>query len=199
MSDETLPAFLRLFIAIPVPADVRNPIRRAQEQLRRCSPPGGIRWTNPDQFHLTLKFLGDVPSDQFAALEKSVSTVCTGFSPLQLTARGIGFFPGRHKPRVIWAGATDKEDRLSELHRQIDEAMRPFAPADRPGKFTGHITLGRFKPGRKIALNRLLERVGVLNDRIFGDWSSEEVEIVRCELTSAGAVHTPVASCGLRD
>ena len=197
MPGETSPAFLRLFIAIAVPPEVREPIRRAQSQLQRCVSPGAVRWTKPEQFHLTLKFLGDVPSEQLSAVEKSASAICAGFGSLNLRARGVGFFPGRHKPRVIWAGATDMENRLEELHRHIDEAMRPFAPAEKPGKFAGHITLGRFKPGRRTGLEKLMERAEAQRNQSLGDWSAMDVEIVQCDLTSVGALHTPVASCRL--
>ncbi len=197
VANEIPSAFLRLFIAIAVPLDVRQEIERVQSRLRRCSSPSVIRWTKPEQFHVTLKFLGDVPAAQLPALVESVSVMCAGIPALQLAAGGIGFFPGRHKPRVIWAGAADDAGRLAELHRQIDEAVRPYAPADKPGKFTGHITLGRFKPGRRVVLDKLLELAGVLRDRKFGGWPAGEVEIVRCDLTSTGALHTPVASCPL--
>ena len=191
--------FLRLFIALAVPPDVRREIARAQGQLRRHSPPGAVRWTPPDQFHVTLKFLGDVPAAQVAALKESVSKVCAGFPALPLAAHGIGFFPGAQKPRVIWAGANDDSGQLAELSRQLDEAMRPFAPAEKSQRFTGHITLGRFKPGRHAAIPKLLERAAILRDRHFGDWHAGEVEIIRSELTSAGAMHLPLASFVLMD
>lgn len=197
MAGEIPPPFLRLFTAIAIPPDVRNKIERAQGQLRRNTPPGLIRWTKPEQFHVTLKFLGDVPSDQLPVVNEAVSTVCAGFPPLRLSARGIGFFPGSHKPRVLWAGAADETGKLGELHRRLDEALRPFADADRPGKFTGHITLGRFKPGRPATLRELLERAAVFRDRDFGRWLAEAVEVVRCDLTPAGALHTPLAACRL--
>jgi RNA 2',3'-cyclic 3'-phosphodiesterase len=197
MPDETMPAFLRLFIALPVPADVRSEIGRAQGQLRRCSPPGAIRWTRPEQFHLTLKFLGDMPSAQLDALGKSVAEACAGFPPIQLAANGIGVFPNAQKPRVIWAGADDDGGQLAELHRRIHAAILPFAPADSSERFSGHITLGRFKPGRHRPMNDLLERAAMLRSRHFGHWLADEVEIIRSELTANGAAHTPVCVCKL--
>jgi RNA 2',3'-cyclic 3'-phosphodiesterase len=197
MPDDNPSGFLRLFIAIAVPPEVRDEISRAQGQLRRDSPPGTIRWTRPDQFHVTLKYLGDVPAGQAAALGKIVSGVCAGFSPLRLAAHGIGFFPNTQKPRVIWAGAEDNSGQLAELHRQMDGAVRPFAPAEKPERFTSHITLGRFKPGRHGSYEKLLERAAALRDRNFGGWLAGAVEIVRSELTSTGARHTPLASCPL--
>jgi 2'-5' RNA ligase len=194
MSEDNPSAFLRLFIALAVPLAVRKEIGRAQSQLQRATRPGVIRWTRPEQFHVTLKFLGDVPSEQVAALEQSVARVCSGFQALRLSAQGIGFFPGAQKPRVIWAGIDDDNGQLSELYRKMDEAVQPFAPAGKPERFAGHITLGRFKPGRHAAVGGLLERATVLRERHFGDWPAGEVEIVRSELTSTGARHTPLAT-----
>ena len=199
MTEPNPPPFLRLFIAIAVPLDVRQEIGRAQGRLQRNSPPGAIRWTRPEQFHVTLKFLGDVPSEHTAALEKSVAAVCSASSALRLSADGIGFFPNAHKPRVIWTGARDDSGLLSELHRQIDQALRWLAPAERPEKFTGHITLGRFKPGRPAAIQKLLELVSDLHGQHFGVWQAREVDIIRSELTSVGAEHLPIASLPLAE
>ena len=190
--------FLRLFIALAIPTDVRKEMARAQSQLQRHAPQGAFRWTRPEQFHVTLKYLGDVPLEQVGPLEKAVSAVCAAFPPLPLAAHGIGFFPGAHKPRVIWAGAEDNTGRLAELHRQMEAAVRVFAPDERTERFTGHITLGRFKPGYRGSINQVLERATVLQDRHFGDWCASEVEIVRSELTSQGARHTPLCRCPLR-
>ena len=127
MPVENPAAFLRLFIAVTVPPDVRLEIGRVQGRLKRDSPPGAVRWTPPDQFHVTLKFLGDVPAEQLAALEKSAAMVCAGFPALRLSSGGIGFFPGSRKPRVIWAGVTDEDGQLSQLHRRLDEALQWLA------------------------------------------------------------------------
>ena len=191
--------FSRLFIALAVPPELRREIQRAQGQLQRHSPPGVIRWTPPEQFHVTLKFLGDVPAEQVEALKASVSAACTGFPALKLSAHGIGFFPSAHKPRVIWAGAEDESGQLACLHQRTDEAVRPFSPADKTARFTGHITLGRFKPGHHPAIPKLLERAAMICHRHFGDWLAAEVQIVRSELTASGAVHTVLASYPLAE
>jgi 2'-5' RNA ligase len=83
---------------------------------------------------------------------------------------------------------------LAELAGRIGQAVRPFAPTEKPERFTGHITVGRFKPGHHGSLEHLLKRVSILRDRLFGDWLAGSVEIVRSELTSTGALHTPLAS-----
>ena len=199
MPDENPPAFLRLFIALAVPEVVRGEIARAQGQLRRVAPPGAIGWTRPEQFHLTLKFLGDIPSTQLDALKQAIAGACAGFSVMSLTAAGIGFFPHTKKPRVIWAGASDAARQLAELQRRLHMAVLPFAPADRSERFSAHVTLGRFKPGHHGSLKALLERAAALEIHQFGNWTADAVELIRSELTSTGAVHSPVGIFRLSD
>jgi 2'-5' RNA ligase len=197
MPDENQPAFLRLFIALAVPAAVRDEIARAQGRLKRCAPPGLVRWTRPEQFHLTLKFLGDMPSAQLEALKASVTQACSEVSPIQLAAGGVGFFPSPKKPRVVWAGVRDAGGALAALHQRIHAVGLPFSPADASERFSGHITLGRFKPGHRGTMQALLERAENLSARNFGDWLANDVEIIRSELTPNGAMHTPVCVCPL--
>jgi len=197
MDTESPSGFLRLFVAIPVPETVRKEIARAQGRLKREAPPGTIRWTRPDQFHITLKFLGDIAISQLEAVKESLAAICAGSPALSLTARGIGFFPNTRRPRVIWAGAHDELGGLAELHRQVDKALRPFAPAERTETFTGHITLGRFKPGHHSATSRIVEHAEIFRTREFGEWSAGQFELVRSELNSAGAEHLPIASYSL--
>jgi RNA 2',3'-cyclic 3'-phosphodiesterase len=91
-SDNSIAA-LRLFVAIPIPEPVRDEIIRVQQELQPLVPRDVVRWTRPDQFHLTLRFLGDVAADGIEDLKKSVGAVCRNAEPLSLRAAGVGFFP----------------------------------------------------------------------------------------------------------
>lgn len=189
--------FSRLFIALPLPDEVRAEMTRAQGRLKRVSPPGTVRWTRPDQFHITLKFLGDVPIGQIDDLKKSVTTACADTLALRLSARGIGFFPNERSPRVIWIGANDDQGALTSLNRKLCEALRWLVPKEKPEKFIGHITLGRFKPGQHAAMPNILEQAESLQTRYYGSWLAHKVEIMRSDLTANGANHVTLASCSL--
>lgn len=194
MAEENASGFLRLFIAIPVPAEVRDQIGRAQSRLQRSSPPGAVRWARADQFHITLKFLGDVLAAQIPELQGRLPPICAACPPLPLSAGGIGFFPNDRKPRVIWTGARDAEGRMADLHRQIDEAAAAcLGPGERGETFTGHITLGRFKPGHPAAISRIMAIAADLRSRHFGDWIAAEVELVQSDLGSNGTTHVVIA------
>jgi 2'-5' RNA ligase len=194
MADDSSTEKLRLFIAIPIPEPVRDEIIRVQQELQPLVPPNVVRWTRPDQFHLTLRFLGDVPADGVEDLKKSVGAVCRNARPLSLRADGVGFFPNPRSVRVIWVGINDGAGRLLDLQRQIEIAVNPFSPEPGERNFTGHVTLGRLKNPRPADTRELAARAQSLEKRLFGEWTAHEIEIIRSELSPAGARHTSLAA-----
>lgn len=197
MEDDGPPEKLRLFVAMALPAPVRDEIVRVQEELQLLIPRGLVRGIRPDQFHLTLRFLGDVPMERVENLKQSVGAVCRGARPLFLRARGIGFFPNSRSPRVIWVGINDREGRLAGLQKQIEAAVGPFSPEPGEKNFTGHVTLGRLKNPKPSDIRNLAARAHSLSERVFGDWMAGEIEIIRSELSSPGARHSRLVAVRL--
>ena len=183
----------RLFVAISIPEPVRDEIIRVQRELEPLVPRAVARWTRPDQFHLTLRFLGDVGADRVKDLKKSVEAVCQRGQPLSLRAEGVGFFPNPRSPRVIWVGI-DGAGRLMDLQRQIETAVNPYSSEPGEKNFTGHVTLGRLQYPRPADTRTLAVRAQAFEKQQFGEWTAQEVEIVRSELSSNGARHTVLAS-----
>ncbi|HXR47100.1 MAG TPA: RNA 2',3'-cyclic phosphodiesterase [Candidatus Limnocylindrales bacterium] len=188
---------LRLFVAIAVPDAIREEMIRVQHQLQPLAPRGVVRWTKPEQFHLTLRFLGDVSSDCLAALQESVRAVCSGEPALHLQAQGVGFFPKARSPRVIWIGITDGENRLVDFQRKIEDAVQPFSAGPGGERFAGHVTLGRFKQSKWLDINSLTARADTMKDSTFGEWTVREVEIIRSELLATGSRYTQLAAIRL--
>src|SRR5512138_2263853 len=133
----------RTFIAIVLPDAVRDAIEAAQRELRASLPAKSIRWTRREQFHLTLRFLGGVDVQQIEHLNETVRRACNGFGILQLSASGLGVFPGVRRPRVVWAGIDDQSGRLARLQRSIQAATDTFTSEPPEDRFTGHVTLAR--------------------------------------------------------
>ena len=197
MTDEHAIEHFRLFVAIKVPDAVREEVLRVQRELQSLAPRGAIRWTKPEQFHLTLRFLGDVASNQVAGLEKTLHLACIGVAPLHLQAQGVGFFPNAHRPRVIWVGINDNEDRLSNFQKKIENAVQPFA-ADHGGeRFGGHVTLGRVKEHNRLMINELVNYSEFVKSRLFGEWIAREIEVIRSELLPEGPRYTSMIASHL--
>src|SRR5208282_1130973 len=185
---------LRLFVAVPVPDTVREEMVLVQRELQPQMPGDAVRWTKPEQFHLTLWFLGDVSSDCLAALRESLHTACSGARALRLEARGIGFFPNARSPRVVWVGINDDENRLAGLQKKIESAVQSFAAKPGGEHFAGHVTLGRFKQFNNFAIKPLTNTAESMTNRTLGKWTATEVEVVRSELSRIGTVYRVLAT-----
>ena len=109
----------RLFVAVAIPEVVKAKMEAAQAELRRAVSEHSVRWTRREQFHLTLKFLGDVDAARVEALGEAIRAACRGFGPLHLRAERVGYFPDLRYPRVVWTGVQDQAERLAGgQHRQ---------------------------------------------------------------------------------
>jgi len=183
----------RLFIAIPVPDGVKTELEKVQAELRGAISAGGVRWTKREQFHLTLRFLGDVAADRVEALARAVREVCDVFPPLRLRAERIGFFPDLRFPRVVWAWVHDEQELLPKLQEAIEAAAKDFTAEPAEKKFTGHITLARIKSLPRPQAELLAKMALGMTDRFFGEWTAGQVEIIRSELGPGGPRYTTVS------
>jgi RNA 2',3'-cyclic 3'-phosphodiesterase len=196
----------RLFVAISLPEAVKDEIEKAQKELRGALRGNFIRWTKRDQFHLTLKFLGNVAVSRVAQLTEVLRGVGGQFSALRLRAERIGFFPDARFPRVAWVGVRDDRGILPRLQQEIEFKVKDFAaekengPAGRRRSqegFTGHVTLARIQGIRRAQAEMLSKLALGMAGRFFGEWQADEVELIRSELSSGGSRYTTVATVSL--
>jgi len=136
---------MRLFFAVEVPDKVVERILEAQAGLRRQIGDDGVRWTRPDQFHFTLRFLGEQPPLRMARAVKAAVETRTGRGPFQMAVGGLGAFPSRERPSVLWTAATEGAGSLGELAGVLDHFLQRerFPRENRP--FKAHLTLARIK------------------------------------------------------
>jgi 2'-5' RNA ligase len=189
--------FHRLFVALAAPDAVKSEIEKAQNELRQALPDGSVRWTRPDHFHLTLRFLGNVAVERIDALSENLRIACRDFAPMKVRAERVGFFPERGFPRVIWVAVGEQNQELIRLHRAIQTSTTEFTSEPPENEFAGHITLGRAKKIRRREAETLTDFATRMRERIFGEWTVSSVELLRSELLPDGAHHTVVATIPL--
>lgn len=187
------PKAIRAFVAIEIPGDVRDRLAVVQNKLRSSLPRHAASWTKPDAMHLTLRFLGNIVPQHLPAIEMQLRGALSGFGELELTCARLGCFPDSRHARVIWAGVQDAADRLPQLHRRIDAAVREFAEKPAEARFVGHVTLARPKPLSRPDTERLARFLNAAADRTFGSWTAREVILWRSELSPAGARYHELA------
>ena len=165
---------MRLFVALEVPETVRTELARLQELARHA-----VRGTFPASFHITLKFLGEVPQEALPALQERQSRI--RFEPFSLQLTRLGHFGGAKAPRVLWAGTTAPPALLRLVH-DIEEATPGFGD----GKpFTSHLTLARAKAVRDPAALDQFSQAALSAPA----WTVREAILFESQLGPGGPLH----------
>jgi 2'-5' RNA ligase len=197
MPEAIAPENVRLFIAVMIPDEVKTEMEKVQVELGRGLGAGRVRWASRGQFHLTLRFLGNVEAQRVGLLIEAVRGACQGFSELQLRAQGVGFFPDLRFPRVIWVGVRDERDQLEGLQLAVQNSTQDFTTQEPEERFTGHVTLGRVKAIKREEAKTMTKLAATLASRSLGEWTADKLQLMRSELSSEAAHHTVLASLPL--
>ena len=127
---------MRLFVGLEVP----DPLARAIGELQRGLP--GARWMASDALHLTLAFIGEVDERARRRVERALGRVQA--PSLRLALHGLGHFPLRGPPRVLWTGASPASE-LGSLAAGVRRELASAGVAPDSGKFAPHVTIARFR------------------------------------------------------
>jgi RNA 2',3'-cyclic 3'-phosphodiesterase len=133
---------VRAFIALELDTRLREAIGELQGRLRPRL--GGIRLVRPEGIHLTLRFLGDTAPSQIETLRPLLAAAATSCPPVDAQVAGLGTFPERGSPRVLWLGL-DVPPAVFDLQRASERAARAAGFEREPRPFRAHLTLGRWR------------------------------------------------------
>jgi 2'-5' RNA ligase len=186
---------VRAFVAVELPADLLKALNRVQAELRGRGV--HARWTRAENLHLTLKFLGPLPAGRLRAVMDAMQAAAAEYAAFELTAAGIGVFPGTRRARVLWVGFTEPDPVLTRLHRSLDERLGEIGFAREGRDFQGHLTLGRFSTIPPDGL--IAELVSAYASERFGSFKVREVVLFESDLRPTGPVYTALGKAPLRD
>lgn len=175
---------LRLFIAVELDPEIRGRLAAIHEGL----PAWTVRWVRPENLHLTLKFLGEVPQERIPQIREALDRVALQHPPLELVLEGVGAFPDFKRPAVLWVGVSSGQEALRRLARHLERELGGlgFPPGGRD--FVGHVTLGRVTPPGRASLPEQAVR-----DRASGPLGTGRVAefcLFRSQLRPAGPVYS---------
>jgi len=188
---------IRAFIAINLPPTVRARLAQLERELEVAFVAGAARWVRPEQIHLTLKFLGDVPEESLSDLEAALRRACASSAPLELRAEGLGCFPHARNPRVLWVGLLGDLDRLEELRARVEEQTRHWSARDAARPFQPHLTIARVKDLRLADRRRLGEKIAAHARVSLGGWRVDRVDLMQSVLSKHGADYECLADFAL--
>ena len=179
---------MRLFVALELPSAVRENLAALLKALRAVSPQ--TRWVRPENLHLTLKFIGEVPETEFAVIRNALAAARSD-QPVALEFRGLGFFPNEKRPRVFWAGI-EASPNLKTLAAEIDRAMEKLGIPCEQRPFSPHLTLARFEPPE--LPEKLRSAIQENAAREFGSFRTNQYLLIGSKLKPSGAEYTTLES-----
>jgi len=179
---------VRLFVALEVPAEVRETIAALIRELKPLD--ASWKWTRAENLHITLKFLGEISIQGFDEIVAALTEVPFEQS-LTLCFRGLGFFPNDRRPRVLWVGIEGPPGLLN-LARNVEDSLTGVGVERDDRAFTPHLTLARSKEGR--VAPQLRETLTICSGRNLGTVVASAFHLVRSDLKSTGAEYTTLAS-----
>jgi 2'-5' RNA ligase len=191
---------VRAFVALELPEEARAFCTAAITWARSALGSDGqvVRWVDPAAIHLTLKFLGSVPSERVPEIVDRLAREVASSRPFQLTVGGLGLFPNQRAPRVIWLALLGDLAALAACQERVESATVPLGFPREKRPFQPHLTLGRVREGTAPAQ---LAAIG----RLPAEWptgASEpfpvtSISLMQSHLSPRGAQYTRAAAFDL--
>jgi 2'-5' RNA ligase len=177
---------VRAFLAFEIPETVRSRLAAFRNELRSDLP--AARWTRPEGWHLTLKFLGETEPKMLDELTSILEPALKGLGVASAHLHGSGFFPTPANPRVAWFGGDVDGSEPVVAAVEAAAAAAGFARERRP--WSTHVTLARLRSRwPRSAVERFLEWG---RDVDLGVFECAEVVLIESSLEPGGAVYTPL-------
>ena len=185
----------RLFFALNATDPLAKSFLPFQKKLRIGADRKDIemKWTFPENFHVTVTFLGERNESELPALEEALKSVCSQYTPFDLKIEDIGAFPSEDQGRVLWLGVQNKK-YLGQLKEALDQELTNKNLLDNKDDrvFSPHLTIGRFRNPHSAK-----DLISPLKRKSFGKLHVQEVVLYESKLHGAYPTYTPLFRCSL--
>lgn len=177
---------MRLFVAV----DLNENVRRKLSQIQKELGSGGfdLKLVEPENLHLTLKFLGEVEESTLESIDREISESVKGFHEFALHFEGIGYFGSERFVKVVWVGVKEGKEDFIKLAESLDKGLS-FIRKDEHEK-SPHLTIARVKSGRNV--QELAREVKALRDVKVGEVLVKEIKLKKSVLTPDGPIYSDV-------
>lgn len=176
---------MRTFISINCPLNINF-----ENELKEI---GNLSIVKSENFHLTLKFLGEIDKKTLAEILDKLKFL-EKYERFKISLQGIGTFPNENYVRVIWIGVNEGREKIINIEKEIDEALKYKFPKDK--NFVPHLTIARVKSIKdREKLKNFINKYKNFN---FLEFQCEEISLMKSELRSEGAQYTEIEKFKLR-
>ncbi len=197
---------MRTFIAIELPPGIKQRVIERQQHLARLLDAQGagsaLRWTPPDNLHLTLRFLGEIGETQRRQVEEALADIAAQTPSFHLALEAAGAFPNLRKPNIVWLDFGGDLNVLAPLQRHIERAAQQAGFAAENRAFTPHLTMARAQknttPAMLSHVGDALRAVTATPPTAGTPFVVEAFHLIHSDLRPAGAIYTPLATFALK-
>lgn len=189
---------VRSFIAIEMPDELRMALGRIQARLKEAGQPS-VKWVDPDNIHLTLKFLGNTDVNIISKISRVMEKAAQGIPPFRLELGGLGVFPDLRRVQIVWIGLDGDLEQLKHLQQRIESNLAPLGFASESRPFKPHLTLARFRDRATLDERQNLGQI-IASTHHGEDYSFnvDSVNLMKSQLTRAGAIYSLMSSVNLK-
>jgi len=184
---------MRAFIAIDLREEIIKCIEQIQNDLKTV--PCNIKWTAPQNLHITLKFLGDIDEKKTSQIKEAVKNIAQKTAVIKTRPTTLGTFPPGKRARIIWLGLSDDQMRISQLADELETALEHFGFEKENRPFKSHVTIGRVRSLKNI--NQVLEKINIQKIDPSLQQQINNVTFYKSTLTSTGPIYTPIEEFNL--
>lgn len=174
---------MRTFIALELPGEIKSSLAKLQEELKTSQ--ADVKWVEPENIHLTLKFLGEIEEKKLDKINKILEDIAGEKKYFPIRISNLGAFPKINFPRVIWIGIDKGDEEVKKIAKKLEDGLAEIGIQREDRPFSSHITIGRTKS----ALNRdkLIQGLNNLANKL----SEENLEFVVKKITLFKSALTP--------
>jgi len=185
---------MRTFIAVGISSEAREKIAQIQAEFRKGDP--DVKWVEPKNLHITLKFLGEVGEEKLSGVIEKTSFAVSGISNFRVHLWGLGSFPNLRSPRVVWVGVNEGKTELKNLSERIEENLSYLGFAKEKREFSSHLTIGRVRSPR--GRGKLTKKIEDRERYDVGEFSVDRVLVMESQLSSKGPTYRIIKEVNLK-
>jgi RNA 2',3'-cyclic 3'-phosphodiesterase len=181
---------IRSFIAIELPENVKVHLAQLENNLKKdCKY--NIKWVNPDNLHLTLKFLGNIETNKVELIVQTIRDTLVGDRPFILNLDNLGVFPDLKNIHVIWIGLGGELDTLKIIQSKIESNLVPLGFIIEKRPFTAHLTLARVAENASYEDRQILARsISKIELEKNISFNVNSISLMKSQLARTGPTYT---------
>ncbi len=176
---------IRAFMALELDEEIKISLKKIEDHLKKLDL--DVKWVNPHNVHLTLKFLGEIPPPKLTSVQEIFPSLFKNFSSFEIEMDRLGVFPKIVHPKIIWVGVSKNAQHIVDLANRIEEQLGYLAIEKENKQFSPHLTIGRLKSSKN--QYRLIEEIRNFSISPPLKQRFQSVSLFKSTLTPQGPVY----------